>query len=76
MEQLVRAAIDGQQEAFEQLAETEKPKLLSKAYSYVGNREDASDIVQETLLQAYKSIQPLKLLESSTSLCRSGLLQS
>src|SRR5690606_41679145 len=60
MEQLVRAAIDGQQEAFEQLAETEKSKLFSKAYSYVGNREDASDIVQETLLQAYKSLHQLK----------------
>lgn len=60
MEQLARAAIDGQPEAFEQLIETEKPKLLSKAYSYVGNREDASDIVQETLLQAYKSIHQLK----------------
>ncbi|MDN7228525.1 sigma-70 family RNA polymerase sigma factor [Planococcus sp. N064] len=60
MEQLIRAAIGGQQEAFEQLIETEKSKLLSKAYSYVGNREDASDIVQETLLQAYKSIHQLK----------------
>lgn len=60
MEQLVRAAIAGQQEAFEQLAETEKSKLLAKAYSYVGNKEDASDIVQETLLQAYKSIHQLK----------------
>jgi len=60
MEQLVRAAIDGQQEAFEQLVETEKSKLLGKAYSYVGSREDASDIVQETLLQAYKSIHQLK----------------
>lgn len=60
MEQLVKAAIAGQQEAFEQLAETEKSKLLAKAYSYVGNKEDASDIVQETLLQAYKSIHQLK----------------
>lgn len=60
MEQLVRAVIDGQQEAFEKLVEAEKPKLLSKAYSYVGSKEDASDIVQETLLQAYKSIHQLK----------------
>ncbi|WP_203333379.1 sigma-70 family RNA polymerase sigma factor [Planococcus beigongshangi] len=60
MEHLVRAAIDGQQEAFEQLAENEKSKLFSKAYSYVGNKEDASDIVQDTLLQAYRSIHQLK----------------
>lgn len=60
MEQLVRAAIDGQQAAFEQLVEAEKSMLLAKAYSYVGNREDASDIVQETLLQAFKSIHQLK----------------
>lgn len=60
MEHLVKAAIAGQQEAFEQLAETEKSKLLSKAYSYVGNNEDASDLVQETLLQAYRSIHQLK----------------
>src|SRR5690606_11612168 len=60
MEQLVRAAIAGQQDAFDQLAETEKSKLFSKAYSYVGNKEDASDIVQETLLQAYKSIHQVK----------------
>ncbi|MGE7935049.1 sigma-70 family RNA polymerase sigma factor [Viridibacillus arvi] len=60
MEQLVRAAIDGQQAAFEQLVEAEKSKLLAKAYSYVGNKEDASDIVQETLLQAFKSMHQLK----------------
>lgn len=60
MEHLVKAAIDGQQEAFEQLAENEKTKLLSKAYSYVRNKEDASDIVQDTLLQAYRSIHQLK----------------
>lgn len=60
MEQLVRAAIDGQQAAFEQLVEAEKSKLLAKAYSYVSNREDASDIVQETLLQAFKSMHQLK----------------
>ncbi|KGR75418.1 sigma-70 family RNA polymerase sigma factor [Ureibacillus sinduriensis] len=60
MEHLVRAAIDGHQDAFEQLVEAEKQKLLAKAYSYVGNKEDASDIVQETFLQAYKSIHQLK----------------
>lgn len=60
MEQLVRSAIDGQQAAFEQLVEAEKSKLLAKAYSYIGNREDAADIVQETLLQAFKSMHQLK----------------
>ena len=60
MEQLVRAAIEGHQEAFEQLIKTEKSKLFAKAYSYVGTKEDAADIVQETLLQAYKSIHQLK----------------
>lgn len=60
MEQFVKAAIAGRQEAFEQLVIIYKPKLLAKAYSYVKNREDALDIVQETLIKAYKSIHQLK----------------
>lgn len=50
---LVKKAIKGNKKAFEQLLILHSDQLYRTAYLYVGNREDALDIVQET---AYKGL--------------------
>ena len=60
MEQLVKEAITGNKEAFEQIIGIEKPRLYAKALSYVGDKEDALDIMQETCMKAYKAIHQLQ----------------
>jgi RNA polymerase sigma-70 factor, ECF subfamily len=50
---LVKKAIKGNKKAFEELLILHSEQLYRTAYLYVGNREDALDIVQET---AYKGL--------------------
>jgi RNA polymerase sigma-70 factor, ECF subfamily len=50
---LVKKAIKGNKKAFEELLILQGEQLYRTAYLYVGNREDALDIVQET---AYKGL--------------------
>jgi RNA polymerase sigma-70 factor, ECF subfamily len=59
-EENVKKAISGDEGAFCQLVEERKEKLYRTAYSYVKNREDALDIVSETVYKAYISISKLK----------------
>lgn len=56
----VEKAINGDVEAFEECIAAEKQRLFYKALSYVGNKEDASDAVQETLYKAFLSIGQLQ----------------
>lgn len=56
----VERAVNGDAEAFEELIATEKQRLFYKALSYVGNKEDALDAVQETLYKAFLSIGQLQ----------------
>ena len=57
---LIRKAIQGDSEAFEQLLIVHSDRLYRTAYLYVGNRDDALDIVQETAYKAFSSIRQLK----------------
>ena len=57
---VVKKAIKGNEKAFELLLKQESSKLYRTAYLYVGNKEDALDVVQETVYKAYKSIGSLK----------------
>ncbi|MGM8216429.1 sigma-70 family RNA polymerase sigma factor [Bacillaceae bacterium W0354] len=57
---LVKKAIKGNEKAFELLIKQESSKLYRTAFLYVGNKEDALDVVQETVYKAYKSIHSLK----------------
>ena len=59
MDQLIKEAINGDSEAFAQLLKLERPRLLAKAYTYTGNREDAEDLVQETFIKAFHSLHQL-----------------
>lgn len=60
MKELVIKAMAGDPEAFDQLVLANKPRLLAKAYSYLHNKEEALDVVQESFLKAYKSLHQLK----------------
>ncbi|WP_102029108.1 sigma-70 family RNA polymerase sigma factor [Salirhabdus sp. Marseille-P4669] len=56
---LVKKAIKGNEEAFEALVKSESEKLYKTAFLYVRNKEDALDVVQETIYKAYISIQQI-----------------
>ncbi|MBN8192890.1 sigma-70 family RNA polymerase sigma factor [Bacillus sp. NTK074B] len=57
---LVKKAIKGNEQAFEKLIHSESEKLYRTAFLYVRNKEDALDVVQETVCKAFISISRLK----------------
>lgn len=57
---LVLRAQDGDIDAFEQLVEYYQGRLFRTAYMIVRNRHDSEDIVQETLIQAWRSLHLLR----------------
>jgi len=58
--QTVKRAINGDAEAFEELLFKEEKMLYYKALSYVGNKEDALDAIQETAYNAFLAIGKLR----------------
>lgn len=56
----VKMAKKGDDNAFYELIQDRKEMLYKTAYTYVRNKEDALDIVQETVYKAYCSIKKLK----------------
>lgn len=59
-EMLVKKAKSGDDNAFYELIQTKKETLYRTAYAYVKNKEDALDIVSDTVYKAYVSIKKLK----------------
>lgn len=57
---LIKKAKSGDIEAFEELLMIYSDQLYRTAFLYVGNRDDALDIVQETSYKAYIAIKTLK----------------
>jgi RNA polymerase sigma-70 factor, ECF subfamily len=57
---LIKKAIAGDSNAFEQLLIEHSDRLYRTAYLYVRNREDALDVVQETAYKAFSSIIQLR----------------
>jgi len=53
---LVSAAQKGEDSAFEELYMQNKEKIAAVVYYYVGNRQDAEDLLQEIFIQAFLSI--------------------
>ncbi|SEG61318.1 sigma-70 family RNA polymerase sigma factor [Paenibacillus sp. UNC499MF] len=56
---LVRAARNGDDQAFTRLMEEEKARLYRIAYAYLHSRPDALDALQETAFRAFRSIRKL-----------------
>jgi len=59
-EELVRLAIKGNEKAFETLVKQQSEKLYKTAFMYVRNKEDALDVLQETIYKAFISIEKVK----------------
>ena len=60
IENLVKLAQKDEDNAFYELISLNKEKMYVTAYAYVNNKEDALDIVQESVYKAYTSIKKLK----------------
>ena len=57
---IVKRAINGDAEAFEELLFKEEKMLYYKALSYVGQKEEALDAIQETACKAFLAIGQLR----------------
>ncbi|MUV38752.1 RNA polymerase sigma factor SigV [Lentibacillus sp. JNUCC-1] len=57
---LVKKAINGNEKAFESLVKIESEKLYKTAFLYVGNKDDALDVLQETIYKAFISVDQVK----------------
>ncbi|MCK4758906.1 MAG: helix-turn-helix domain-containing protein, partial [Candidatus Aminicenantes bacterium] len=53
---VIESAQNGNTEALRLLFEDNRQKIFSLAYQYVKNVEDAEDILQETFIKAYRSL--------------------
>jgi len=60
LEEKVIKAIKGDDNAFYELISERRGQLYRTAYTYAKNKEDALDIVSETVYKAYLSIKKLK----------------
>ena len=61
---LLERARSGDADAFGALAEEHRASLLRLCYKMTGSREEAEDLVQETLLRAYQHIAEFQLRSS------------
>jgi RNA polymerase sigma-70 factor (ECF subfamily) len=57
---LVQSAQEGDLDAFRQLFDDNKHKIYATAYKYLRNKEDAEDILQETFIKAYQSLDKFR----------------
>ena len=57
---LVKKAIKGNEAAFEKLVKSGSEKLYKTAFLYVRNKEDALDVLQETICKAFTTIDQVK----------------
>ncbi len=59
-DEAVRRFLDGEEEAFEQIVRLWDTKVFNLAWRFLGNREDAQDVVQDTFLSVFRSIRTLR----------------
>jgi len=59
-DQVIRRFLEGEEQAFTEIVRHWETKVFSLAWRYLGNREDAQDVVQETFLSVYKSARNLR----------------
>ncbi len=59
--ELILSAQSGDLDAFEELIQKYDRRILSLAFSYTRNSDDAKDIYQETLIRAYRSLSKFEM---------------
>lgn len=59
-EELVRAYLDGDQRAFEELVSRYQPVVMNMAYRMLGNRSDAADVCQEVFLLLLRKLRSFR----------------
>ncbi len=57
---LVKKSQEGDYSSFEELVKRHEKKIYNLCYRLTGNREDASDALQETFLQAFRKLSSFK----------------
>jgi len=57
---LVKKSQEGDYTSFEELVKRYEEKVYNLAYRIMGNKEDASDVIQETFLQAFRKLGGFK----------------
>jgi RNA polymerase sigma-70 factor (ECF subfamily) len=55
--ELVRRCKEGQEAAYAELVRRHRPRLFSLAYRLTGQRETAEDVVQETFIAAFRTME-------------------
>jgi RNA polymerase sigma-70 factor (ECF subfamily) len=58
--ELVRRCREGSEAAYADLVRSHRPRLYLLAYRLLGDRESAEDVVQETFLAAFRSIEKVE----------------
>ncbi len=59
-DQVIRRFLNGDEQAFTELVRHWETKVFNLAWRYLGNREDAQDVAQETFLSVFKSAKSLR----------------
>ena len=59
-DQVIRRFLEGDEQAFTEIVRQWETKVFNLAWRYMGNREDAQDVVQETFLSVFKSAKNLR----------------
>src|SRR5437879_5036397 len=80
-EQLVNAAHAGDRAAFSALFARDRDLVYAYAYARLLNREDAEDVMQDTFIRAYQSLERLRgagswqswLMRIARNLCHDAL---
>jgi RNA polymerase sigma-70 factor (ECF subfamily) len=57
---VIRRFLEGDEQAFTELVRHWETRVYNIAWRYLGNREDAQDVVQETFLSVFKSARNLR----------------
>jgi len=57
---VIRRFLEGDEQAFTEIVRQWESKIFNLAWRYMGNREDAQDVVQETFLSVFKSAKSLR----------------
>ncbi len=60
MNDIIKKAQHGDKQAFSQLVHLHMQTMYKTAWAYLGNDEDAADVIQETILACYEKLDTLR----------------